>query len=495
MAGVGPDPLTKGEPLDPQTPPSRVTRERISYNAITRLVGRTVGAILTVVALRLATHYFGAARWGVITAASALAALFVGVCDLGITTIASREVANPRNDSQSVYADSIVGVLLVGIPLMAVMAGLDYAIYVDHRAIRDLGLVLLPLIPLNSLWLVGGAVLVAKARNDLRAVIDIATSVCLLAGTAATVEARLGTASYLWIVVAMNGVGALMALGFARFYVRARLRRATRSLAMMRRSAPIGATQVLSSLNSQVNTILLSLFAATAVVGAFGLAYQVAVFGVAVPPMLTAAILPKFVAADDLRRQRMMQTAFDVLAVVAAVIPLLAVLFARSVVLAIGGRQFSEAVLPLILLSIFAAFAFPARVFLDCLIYINAERKLLTISCIVTAMNIVLAFVLIPFTHATGAALAMLVGSVAALVLGWQVFHRIAGYSVSGVLGIKAVIVSCGLLGLYGILHVTNGLRTSTGWLLIPEGFAVSVIYLAVLGLWGGVRRMRETTT
>jgi O-antigen/teichoic acid export membrane protein len=445
------------------------------------------GAVVTVVALRIATHYFGPQEWGLIVAAMALAGLFIGVCDLGISTIASRELARPDEQRGAVYGAAIVGIALVSLPLMAVAAGVDYAVYVSHREVRDLVLIQLPLIPLNGLWLAGGAVLISRARNDLRGVIDVVTSCLLLAATVITVKAGLGAGGYVWLTLAWTAVGTALAIGFARLYGRADFKgAASYLLATFRQAAPLGASQVFNTLNTQIDTILLALFASAPIVGAFGLASQVATFGTAVPPMLTAAILPKFVAADDLKRRQTLQRSFDVLAVAAAAIPLFAVLFSRGVVIAIGGSKFHQAVLSMALLSCWAALAFPVRLFLDGLVYVGAERKLIAISGSVTIVNLVAAFVAIPLWHAVGAAAAMILSALIYLVGGWIAFHRSAGYSVDAGLGAKSVVVAASLLAAYWLVHATTTFRPGTGLILIPEALAVGVAYAAGVILWGG---------
>jgi O-antigen/teichoic acid export membrane protein len=103
------------------TPGSRMLRQRISYNASSRFVGRLLGALITLVALRLATHYFHPARWGVIVAASAFANLFVGVCDFGVMRIVSRELAAPESDERTIYGAGIIGVTAISLGAMVIM--------------------------------------------------------------------------------------------------------------------------------------------------------------------------------------------------------------------------------------------------------------------------------------------------------------------------------------------------------------------------------------
>lgn len=464
-------------------------RSRVSYNASARLTGRVIGALLSLVALRLVTHHFGATRWGEVVAASAFANLFVGICDFGLTRVVSREMATPGVDSREVYGGALIGGLLVSSAGMAVMTLADLLVYASHPQLRDLTLVLVLSVPPNAAWVISSAVLIARARNDARGVIDVTSSLFLLAASGATVAAALGVAGYLWLTVAADAATGALGLGIARRYVRANFRSGRRKVReLLRQAFPLGLSQALISLAVQLDVVLLALLAPLAVVGRFGVALQLAVFGTSIPTMVTAAILPKFVEGTQARKRRLTQRAFDVLNYGGAAVPLVAVVFARPVMVLIAGRGFAGGASALMVLGCYAALWGPAAVFLDGLVYLKTEGAVLKSVALATVTTLVAAAVLIPLCQSIGAAIALLAGAIATVMSGAVGFKRAAGFTVSVLPSVCFVLVSALLVGLYVLLHLIAGYQPRGGWLMLPEMVGLLIIYGALA--FGTVRSL-----
>ena len=389
----------------------------MSYNASTRLIGRVAGAVLSLVALRIVTHDFGPVRWGEVVAASAFANLFVGLCDFGLTRIVSREMATAGADDSAIYGGGLLAGLVVSCVAMIVMTAADFAVYSSHPSLRTLTLVLVVSLPPNAAWVLSGAVLIAKSRNDARGVIDVTSSLFLLGAAGATVAAALGVAGYLWLTVAADTATAALGLAIARHYAHADFRSGRHRVGeLIRQAAPLGMSQALMSIAVQVDVVLLSLLVPLATVGTFGVALQLAVFGTAVPPMLTAAILPKFVDGSFERRQRLAQRSFDLLSSAGAALPLAAIVFARPAVMLVAGQRFASGATPLIVLSFYAALSCPAAVFMDGLVYLKAERAVLKITILATVTILAVAGSAIPFFAARAAAIALVAGAAVVVV-------------------------------------------------------------------------------
>ncbi|MGH9171770.1 MAG: polysaccharide biosynthesis C-terminal domain-containing protein [Acidimicrobiales bacterium] len=467
-------------------PGRRELRERVSYNAVLRVSGRTAGAILTVYALHLATHYFKS-KWGEIVAASALANFFAGICDFGVARIASRDLAAQRDMQSMTYGTALWAGVLASVVAMAVMVPAAVLIYWQHPVYRSLSLDLVLSLPPNALWVVSASVLVARARNDMRAIIDVVSSLLLLGATGAVVAASLSTAGYVWLTVLADALTAVLGLALARRYVRADLAHSRPGVPkMLRTAAPVGAGLLCYSLYMQGDVVLLALVAPSRIVGAFGVAFQVVVFGTTVPSMLTAAMLPKFMTGDLAARQRLAQRALDVLALVGAGVVLLGVIFARGVLVAIGGHGFASATASLAVLSGFAGIYFPLAVFLDGLVFVNAERDLLRVLAAVAALNLVAAAIVIPIFGAVGAAAVMTGSAVVQAVLSSVLFRRRSGLTLSVKRSCYFVVVAAVVLGLSELVHVVTGVSSSESWLLVPEVAAVAVVYGAgSIGLAG----------
>jgi O-antigen/teichoic acid export membrane protein len=444
---------------------------------------------LSLVALRIVTHDFGPLRWGEVVAASAFANLFVGLCDFGLTRIVSREMATAGANERAVYGGGLLAGLIVSSVAMAVMTGAAFAVYADRPHLRALSLILVVSLPPNAIWVISGAALIARARNDARGVIDVTSSLFLLGAAGATVAAALGLAGYLWLTVAADVATALLGLAITRHYVHADFRSGRRRVReLIRRAAPLGASQALTSVAYQVDVILLALLAPLVAVGTFGVALQVTVFGTAIPPMLTAAILPKFVDASPERQQRLAQRAFDLLTSGGAALPLAAIVFARPTLVLIGGRGFGDGATPLILLSFYAALSCPVAVFMDGLVYLRAERTVLRMSIGTTIVILAVAASTIPFFAAKGAAIALLAGSSVVFVWGAMAFKRTAGFGISAAKCVRFLLVSALMIAAYLVLHLAAGYDPRGGWCLMPEMLVVLGIY-AILA-FGASRRV-----
>lgn len=466
-------------------------RGRVSYNASTRVVGRAAGALITLEALRLTTHYFGASRWGAVVAASAFANVFVTLCDFGLSRVVSREVAARSGDAGAVYGAGLIGGMLVSVGSAALMTSAVFVAYAGRPELRHLSLILVLSLPPNAFWLLSGSVLTARARNDVRGVVDVVSSGFLVAAAGATVALALAASGYVWLTVVADCLTAAVGMTLARRHVRADLRPgAPLVLPLLRRAAPIGASQALAGLATQLDVVVLSMVASASSVGAFGVGFQLAIFGAAVPALLTAAMLPKFVDASPERQQRLMQAAVDTLVLVAAFIPLLALVFARPVLLLLAGRGFAGGAASLVVMSCYAALMFPATAFVDGLIFLRAEADVLKAVVAGTVTNLVLAGSAIPLLGPVAAAASMTAGSAAFMVAGAVLFRRRAGFALSArrvrrVVSVAALLAASWLLA-RALAHVSP----AESWAALPEMAGLAAIYLGLCTLPGVLRRL-----
>ena len=305
--------------------------------------------------------------------------------------------------------------------------------------------------------------------------------------------AALGLVGYLWLTVAAEprrGCWALVSRATMSVPTSGRV---VSSLGVDRPSRAAWYRQVSASVAVQVDVILLSLLAPLAAVGTFGVALQLAVFGTAIPPILTAAIPPKFVGAAADRQQRLAQAAFEVLVSGGAALPLVAIVFARSSLTLIGGTGFAGGTTPLILLSFYAALSYPLAVFRDCLVYLRAEKAVLKIGLGTTIVVLVVAASTVPFFAANAAAVALDAGGVVALVWGATTFRRVAGFGVSTAKCARFVLVSGLLIAVYLVVHLAVG--SPSQWLAPGPRNARAAQYLCDSFFWGITPSRRRAIT
>jgi O-antigen/teichoic acid export membrane protein len=467
-----------GESQGPPSSPARRTRTRVSYNAVIRLAGRVTGSLITLAALRLITRHYGPTLWGEVVAASSLANFFVAISDFGVMRVVSRDLAVEPKDAGRTYGAGLMAGGLVVVAAMVAMTVVAALVYGARPELRSLSLVLVLSLPPNMLWLVSAGVLVARTRNDTRAVVDVLSSFFLLAATGATVAGLLGVAGYIWLTVAADlATGALCGC-LARRYLRADFRGGKSRVGYVIRQAwPLGMSQGLNGAAQQAVIVMLALLASLATVGRFGIAMQIAAFGTSVPLMLTAALLPKFVAGKTAQRERLLQRAFDVLAAAGSFLPVAAVLAGQQILFLIGGRRFTGSPWPLIMLSCFVALSFPSAVFTDSLVYLKEQKAVLRASLVGTAVTVAVAAAAIPPLGASGAAVGLIAGAAALLTSAAWAFKRRARLELSCWSAGRYLGLSAGLIGIYLLVHLGLGFNSPRGWLVLPELGLLTVAY------------------
>ena len=147
---------------------SRNQTLRIAYGTSARLIGRTLGALVTLVALREATRYFDPLQWGEITAALSWFGIFSYLGSPGVATLAMREVARPDADAGSVFGRAITATVLVSLGSILAAAAIGLLVYHGRSTVLAMVLILVLGIPFTGLFLISGSILAGRGRSDFR---------------------------------------------------------------------------------------------------------------------------------------------------------------------------------------------------------------------------------------------------------------------------------------------------------------------------------------
>jgi O-antigen/teichoic acid export membrane protein len=453
-------------------------RHRISYNAASRLGGRAAGGAVSLVALHVATRYFGPEQWGPIVAALAYVAIFSSISDFGMLTVASRDMAVPGADAGSVYGAALVGVPLVVVPAVALAVLGDLALFGDHRVIRTLVLVLLASVPLSAVWLVSCSVLVARSRNDVRALLDVTSSLLVLGAVLLVAGLHLDGRTYLVCIVVGYAVTACSAVWLARRHVRPSFGEAgAGARSLVRRSLPVGLASGSNALYGQVDTLLVALLASSRALASFGVASQLAGFVVAVPAMLMTATTPHYMAKGDAARRELLQRAFDTLVRGGAAVLVVAVVCAAAVVGAVAGARYEDGATALTLLLGAASLAFPSAVLAHGLVLAGGEKRLLGIVAAALAVNVAGNLVAVPLAGITGAASVLVASEVVVLAMVGRAFRTTTGYLPSIGRAVEAYAAALAVAAAAVAAHLEWGLQPGHGLAVVPDAVAGVVAY------------------
>lgn len=466
----------------------RPTRDRISYNATVRFAGRSTGGLISLVVLRLAAHYFEPAGWGPIVEALAFVALFSTVADLGVGSLVSRDLARPGAPSGPLLGGALTGALASSVVLSALAAAIGAFAFRGRPNVFVLVAVMLPTIPLSALFSVASGVLVARGRNDVRAVFDVTSSLLPLSGVTALVAEHAGALAF---GVVQSGADLLMAaagLGVVVPACRPGIGSgARRGREVLRRSASLGLYQAIGVAYDQLDTLLVAGFLSVTSVARFGLASQVVAFFGAIPGMVTFAVIPTFMGKDEEGRRELVQRLAEVLTGGGILLLLLGVFFSREVLLVVGGHRYVGAAVATSLLFAATAVSFLTAVFVSTAYLLDLPGVFLRSSFLILGSNIALNLVAIPLWGINGAGGAALSCQLLGVAYSARALHGATRLTPRAAPLARLAVLGSAVAALWLLVDRLFGFAATGPWTTL-EGLAVASVYLAGAVLLGRAR-------
>lgn len=239
---------------------NRPTR-RIAVGTAARLAGRTLGALISLIALRQATRYFGPVQWGPITAALAWFTMFSYLGSPGVATLTMREIARPGAKADSIFGQALAATFVVSLAAALVALAIGVPVYWGRDTTLAMVLTLVPGIPMTALFLTTGAVLVGRGRNAERSLLDLESSVFVLAATLVVVGAHLHARGYAVAYLAALAANALAAFALAAFFLRPKFSGAGKGLrGLLRQALPLGQFDFFAIIYARADSITLPRF-------------------------------------------------------------------------------------------------------------------------------------------------------------------------------------------------------------------------------------------
>ena len=357
-------------------------------------------------------------------------------------------------------------------------------VYWGRSGTLALVLILLPGIPLFGLFLSSGSVLIGKGHNEARAALDLISSILLLVATVLVVDSHLRSRGYALAYVGYLGASGLVAAAVATLFVRPRFHGIQRGLATtLRASMPLGQFDLFAIAYARADSVMLFLIRGDQAVALYGVAYQIANFLFAMPALLSNALLPEFMSADDDRRRFLARRALDVILTVALPLPLFGTIFARPFVVWIAGPDFSGAGTPLAILTGAAAIALVNGYLFQMAIFAGAERGLWRVIGTVTVANLAANAVAVTLWGATGAASVMILSEAIGLVMYWRIYRTKMPSPLGRRYPLSVLAASATLLATCWALHAGLGVKAGTGASMFPRAIALAACYAVLLWL------------
>lgn len=463
-------------------------RARIVVQMLVQLGGRAASGIGGILLLALLTRYLGPAGFGRYTFVTGYVGIFAIATDLGLQTIAVREMARDPEQTR-VVAGELLSLKIV-LAVLAVTAAIVIALAAPVAAFSSPGIPAAVAIAAAALLFTplsgtGAAIFQTHLRMTVPAASDVVyrlINLTLVALFSAGVlfGGRAGIAFRLNAVLLASTAGLLVS---ALFIYRSATRlvpivpRWNRNvvLFMVRDAAPLALVSVLGIIHYRIDVLILSQMAPMSTVGLYGVATKILDVSIAMAAMFMALVFPvlsRRTLGDPALLQRAFGKTVDILVIVGLGAAVFLASLAPLVVRILTHQAFAGAIPPVTIIAWAIPITFLATAFTQMVVAANQQIRAVPVSIGAIVVNVALNLILIPRMGASGPALATDISeslnTVGMALIMMQ--HYGFGPSWSGIAKICLAGAASAAVLAYG--------HALTPWLIVP---LAGIVYLAGL--------------
>jgi O-antigen/teichoic acid export membrane protein len=380
---------------------------KLAYNVVFNAFAKIASTALALVAIGFITRSLGKEGFGDYATVLAFFGFFNSFADLGLQTVAAREISRAEADEAKIMGSVLALRLLTSAFVLALTPAL--LAFLPYSAELKLGiLVAAAAFVFSSTSMVLNGVFQKHLVMDRVATIELAGKVIQLGVIAAAVRLDLGFLAVVLSLLAYMFFNAVAIFWMSRRYVAFSLHIDREHWkAFLRQSLPVGAAAVITFAYFKMDTILLSFLRSSAEVGVYNVAYKVIENLTFFPAMVAGLVLPvmsRLIFSDRRKFEIVANKTFKVFLTFVVPIVIGGFFLAPHIVSIIGGPGFSESAGALRILVFALAFIFFGHFFNSILIVGNLQKKLMVALAAAAALNLALNAILIPRYSYMGAA-------------------------------------------------------------------------------------------
>ncbi|HTW90711.1 MAG TPA: flippase [bacterium] len=399
--------------------PRSVTR-RVARNTAYLALADVSSKVMVFFFHVLAARRLGVERYGVLSFAFAFTGMLGVLTDLGLGTIATREIARDHGKARPQVNDALTMRLIASVIVIALIALSVNLLRYPAATVRVVYICSVCVLT-NAVVSFFCAVFQGFERMELLALNRTIQTAVLVAGAFLLSRGAAGIDRYALLFV-IAGVVSVVVAGISAVPLLGRLELSFSFghwWDVLRASVPIGLATVFTMFYYWIGTTVLSKMASDTAVGSYSAAFRVAnglafmgfAFSGAVYPLFS-----RFFASSSERLVRAFELSVKYMAMLALPVAAFATVFGTQVVLLVYGRAYSGAAPVLHLLVWWGAFASLNSLLSYYLISVGRSGLVTAQTGVSLVVNLGLNLVLIPIFGAVGAALALAVSEAAGLV-------------------------------------------------------------------------------
>ncbi len=451
------------------------TAQKIVKNTTLLMVAQMLSFLLAFFYTIYYANYLGAAGFGMLSAALALAGILTIFTDLGLSSLTVREVARDKDLASKYMGNTtIIKLIFSGLTLLATFIIVQLFVH-DHTTAMVMYIITVALI-LNVISGTFSSVFQAYEKMEYQSVATVLTSILMFAGVYIAIfyKADIMTFAMVYLVInfiilIFNVVICLWKFAVPKFEVDFAFWKA-----LIMEAYPLAIASIFAIIAFKIDTIMLAFISGDVATGLYSAAYKLLEALMFIPSVYATAILPvfsKFHVSSHDSLQFSYVKSFKYLSMLGLPIAVGTTLLADQIISLIYRNGFADATIVLQILIWAIPIIFVSYVLGASITSINRQHETVRISFLCMLLNVGLNIVLIPTYGYIGAAVVTVITELSLFLF---YFHLISKHlyriKLREVLG-KPIIASL-VMALFIILVKTN---------LFVVIIMATVIYFGVL--------------
>lgn len=467
--------------------------QKIASNTIAQIVSKLFNAVLSVVIIKIITHYLKTEGYGQYTLVYELVGFFGIACDLGLFTIAVDEMAKTKEKMQRVLG-SILGLRLILILVIGTFTAASAFFIPNFTPVMSVAVIIAAIgIAANLISSTVAATLQVNLKMTINAYAIIIGKIIMVGYIALTAYLDWG---FLHLIVAglinnvlVTGITTYAShrlLPIKLYFDREEMWR------LLKKSAVYGLALIFGSIYLRVNTIMLRQFTSDNIVGVFGIALRSFELLLLIPFSFMNSILPSL--AQNINTEKfssLLQKSWDVLVMTGLGMSVGSFIMAEEMIRLIStGSDFAPAAGLMRILALASIFNFLSSLFQYVLVSLNRVKEFFWVALFEAVASIIFAYIFIPLPPPLGGAAAaawaiVLAQFIAFIGVSWIVF-RLRPIKLSWK-ATFATVFSVIIAGGY-LWFIKGALSNISVFVSLPIAFATAgILYLFLLTKTGGL--------
>lgn len=376
--------------------------QRLAKNIGSLFVSQVLSYLIAFIYSIYLIRYLGVADFGLLSYALALTSILTVFCDLGLTTLMTREVAKDRSQTFSYLKTTISIKIALSIVVVLITAIIINSLGYSLSELYVIYLLLLSMI-FTTFSGIYYSLFQAYQKLEYQSIAQVLNSVLMFAGVAILIYYNSGLVLVASLYTLVNGVILLYYIYIARSRFKFSLPSLQLDFKIWKKTIflglQFGLIGVFSTIYIWIDSVMLSILVNNDAVGLYNAAYRIIMVLLFVPFVMNAAIFPvmsKLYGTGQEALNRVFEKYLKFMIIISIPMGIGITILARDIITFLFGAAYTGSAIALQILIWSTVITFLYSSYLSLFISTNKQMILTKIAIIGMFINITLNLILIP---------------------------------------------------------------------------------------------------